>query len=91
MTRDTQHESARMKAFKTAIEVKMTAFNNHKGPLLAILRNAYDCGPQAEPFDEEKSWFRLETSAYQYFSQEGAKQEAMSSAEREARLRQSKP
>ena len=87
MTRDTQHESARMKAFKTAIEVKMTAFNNHKGPLLAILRNAYDCGPQAEPFDEEKSWFRLETSAHQYFLQERAKQEAMCSAKCEARLR----
>lgn len=80
-------ESARMKAFKAAIEVKMTAFSNHKQPLLAILREAYDCGPQADPFDMEKSWHRLETSAHQYFLQERAKQEAMSSAKCEARLR----
>jgi hypothetical protein len=80
-------ESARMKALNAAIEVKMTAFNKHKQPLLAILREAYDGGPQAEPFDEEKSWVRLENSAYQYFLQERAKQEAMSSAECEARLR----
>jgi hypothetical protein len=70
-----------------AVEVNMAHFGGHKEPLLAILRNAYDCGLQAEPFDEEKSWFRLETSAHQYFFQERAKQETMSSAEREARLR----
>jgi hypothetical protein len=80
-------ESARMRAFNAAIEVKMTAFNNHKQPLLAILREAYDCGPKAEPFDEEKSWSRLETTAHLYFMQERAKQEAMTSANREARLR----
>ena len=65
----------------------MARFGGHKEPLLAILRNAYDCGPQAEPFDEKKSWFRLETSAHQYFLQERAKQEAMCSAKCEARLR----
>jgi hypothetical protein len=80
-------ESARMKAFIAAVEVNMAHFGGHKEPLLAILRNAYDCGPKADPFDMEKSWLRLETSAHQYFLQEKAKQEAMSSAEREARLR----
>ena len=80
-------ESARVKAFNAAIEVEMTAFNDHKQPLLAILREAYDCGPQADPFNEEKSWFRLETTAHQYFMQERAKQIAMTSANREARLR----
>jgi hypothetical protein len=84
---DPSGESTRVKAFKAAVEANMARFGGHKESLLAVLRNAYECGPQAEPFDEEKSWFRLETSAYQYFSQEGAKQEAMSSAEREARLR----
>jgi hypothetical protein len=80
-------ESTRMKAFNAAIEVKMAGFNSHKDTLLIILRDAFDCGPKAEPFDEEKSWFRLETSAYHYFMQERAKQEAMTSANREARLR----
>ena len=65
----------------------MARFGGHREPLLAILRNACDCGPQAEPFDEKKSWFRLETSAHQYFLQERAKQEAMCSAKCEARLR----
>jgi hypothetical protein len=89
VTEDTSDpvESARMKAFNAAIEVKMTAFYNHKQPLLAILREAYGGGPQAEPFDEEKSWSRLETTAHLYFMQEGAKHEAMSNANREARQR----
>jgi len=80
-------ESARMNAFNAAVEFNMTGFNGHKEPLLAILRDAYDCGPKAEPFDEKKSWLRLETTAHQYFVQERGKQEAMSSADREARQR----
>jgi hypothetical protein len=84
---DAPVESARMKAFKAAIEDNMAGFNGHKEPLLAILRDAYDCGPKADPFDEEKSWVRLETSAHQYFLQEMAKQELMNSAIREARQR----
>src|SRR5437773_751997 len=76
-----------MKAFRAGIELKMEGFSGHKQPILAILRKAYDCGPKAEPFDEEKSWSRVEKSAHQYFLQERAKQEAMSSAECEARQR----
>ena len=70
-----------------AIEVDMARFGRHKEHILTILRNAYDGGPQAEPFDEKTSWFRLEISAYQYFLQERVKQEAMSSATCETRLR----
>jgi len=65
----------------------MVDFEAHKEPLLAILRDAYGCGPQADPFDEEKAWFRLEHSAYQYFLQERVKQKTMSSAKCETRLR----
>jgi hypothetical protein len=84
---DPPAESARMKAFNAAIEVKMAAFDSHKQTLIAILRDAYGGGPKAVPFDEEKSWFRLETTAHHYFMQERAKQDAMSNANREARQR----
>jgi hypothetical protein len=84
---DPPSESARMKAFNAAIEVKMAAFDSHKQTLIAILHDAYGGGPKAVPFDEEKSWFRLETTAHQYFMQERAKQDAMSNANREARQR----
>jgi hypothetical protein len=84
---DPPTESARMQAFSAAIEVKMATFDNHKQKLLSILREAYDLGSKAAPFDDAQSWLRLETTAHQYFIQEGAKQEAMSSASREARQR----
>jgi hypothetical protein len=80
-------ESTRMKAFHDAIEVNMAGFNGHKEPLLAIIRDAYDRGPKAEPFDEEKSWIRLERTAHHYFLQERVKQGTLSGADREARHR----
>jgi hypothetical protein len=80
-------ESLRMKSFNAAIDVKMTVFEGHKPTLLSIIREAHNCGPKAEPFDDAKSWYRLEIAAHQYFMQERTKQEAMSSADREARLR----
>jgi len=80
-------ESARIKAFNAAIEAKMAAFSSHKQHVLAILRDAHDGGPKAKPFDEERSWLRLERTAHQYFIQESAKQEANGNANRETRQR----
>jgi hypothetical protein len=56
----------RMEPFKAEIQAKLAAFGGHKKQLLRHLRDAL--GPKAEPLDEAKSWFGIETTAYQYFA-----------------------
>jgi hypothetical protein len=73
-----------LEPFKSAIEAKMAGFRGHRTGLLSHLHDAYDLGPKAEPFDEEKSWFRIETIAYQYFALQKLKQTVI---DREARYR----
>jgi hypothetical protein len=79
--------SAQTERIHSGIEKRMAAFCSYKQPLLAILHEAYSGGPQADRFDNRKSWVRLERTAFQYFLQEGAKHEAISNAKREARQR----
>ena len=74
----------RMEPFKAEIQAKLAAFGGHKKQLLRHLRDAYDLDPKAEPFDEAKSWFWIETTAYQYFALQILKQTVM---DHEARYR----
>ena len=74
----------RMEPFKAEIEEKLASFAGHKERLLRRLRDAYDLNPKAEPLDEAKSWFGIETTAYQYFALQILKQTVM---DHEARYR----
>jgi hypothetical protein len=75
-------------AVKEAIEVGLTAFDRHKEALLTILRNDYEHGPQAEPFDADRSWHDLTFLARAYFWKATVKREVMPAAELVARLRE---
>lgn len=66
----------RMEPFKVEIKAKLAGFGSYREQLLRHLRDAYDLGPKAEPFDEAKSWFGTETTAYQYFALQILKQTA---------------
>jgi hypothetical protein len=76
-----------MKAFKAEIELNLARFSGHKEQLLRNLCDAYNSGPKAEPFDREKSWLWIETTAYQYFVRQILKQTLTGSADRETRYR----
>ena len=78
---------AKTEAVKADIELKLAGFSGHKEQFLSLLHDAHDRGPQTEPFDEDKSWFGVEATAYQYFWRERAKQEIMSRGDCETRYR----
>jgi hypothetical protein len=73
---------------KAAIEVGLTAFDRHQEALLTILRNDYERGPRAEPFDANRSWRGLTSLAGTYLWEGRAKKELMPAAEQVARLRE---
>jgi hypothetical protein len=75
-------------AVKAAIEVGLTAFDRHQEALLTVLRNDYERGPRAEPFDADRSWRGLTSLAGAYFWRATVKQEVMPAAELVARLRE---
>jgi hypothetical protein len=75
-------------AVKVAIEVSLTAFDRHQEALLTILRNDYERGSRAEPFDADRSWRDLTFLARAYFWKATVKQELMPAAELVARLRE---
>ena len=75
-------------AVKAAIEVGLTAFDRHQEALLTILRNDYERGPRAEPFDADRSWRGLTSLAGAYFWRATVKQEVMPAAELVGRLRE---
>jgi hypothetical protein len=74
----------RMEPFKAEIGAKLAGFGDHRQQLLRHMRDAYDLGPKVEPFDEVKSWFWIETTAYQYFARQIFKRTV---SDREARYR----
>jgi len=76
-----------MEAYKAEIELKLADFSSHREHLLSLLRDAHDRGTKAEPFDKDKSWLRIETTAYQYLAREKVKQNITSSPDHEARYR----
>jgi hypothetical protein len=78
----------RTDAVKAAIKVDSTAFDRHKEALLAMLRNDYERGPKAEPFDANRSWRGLTSLAGTYLWEGMAKKELMPAAEQVARLRE---
>jgi hypothetical protein len=78
----------RTDAVKAAIEVGLTAFDRHQEALLTILRNDYERGPRAEPFDANRSWRGLTSLAGTYLWEGRAKKELMPAAEQVARLRE---
>ena len=73
-----------MEPFKAEIETRLAGFSAYKDELLGHLRNAHDLGPKAEEFDPNRSWFRLEATAYQYFALQILKQTVI---DREPRYR----
>lgn len=75
-------------AVKTAIEVGLTAFDRHQEALLTNLRNDYERGPRAEPFDANRSWRGLTSLAGTYLWEGRAKSELMPTAAQVARLRE---
>jgi hypothetical protein len=77
----------RMKAFKAEVESNLNRLSGHKKQLLSLLSDSYDRGTKAEPFDADKSWSRIETTAYQYFARQILKQTVTSGADRGARYR----
>jgi hypothetical protein len=77
----------RADAVKAAIEVGLTAFDRHQEALLTILRNDYERGPRAEPFDANRSWRGLTSLAETYLWEGRTKTELMPTAEQVARLR----
>lgn len=78
---------SQMKEFEAEIKVNLADFSGYKEELLSLLRDANDCGTETKPFDRDKSWLRIETTAYQYFAREKVKQNVMKSADHEARYR----
>ena len=65
----------------------LAIFNQHKKNLLDMLRNVYERGPKAKPFDADKAWLSLTGLAGFYFRQSSVKQEIMPAADRIKRLR----
>jgi hypothetical protein len=78
----------RTDAVKAAIKVDLTAFDRHQEALLTMLRNDYERGPRAEPFDANGSWRGLTSLAGTYLWEGMAKKRAMPAAEQVARLRE---
>ena len=85
---DARHEQSlrRAKAVKAAIEARLLEFDQHKGLLLNILRDAHN--HKSEPFNEDKWWHHLTSLAHTHYWQTRVKQETMPAADREARLRE---
>ena len=77
----------RMEPFRAEIEAKLAGFGHHKEQLLRHLRDVNNRGPKMESFDEAKSWFLIETTAYQYFALQIMKQTMLTAADREVRYR----
>ena len=75
-------------AVKAAIEVGLIAFDRHQEALLTILRNDYEGGTRAEPFDANRSWRGLAALAGSYLWRARVKQEVMPAAELVVRLRE---
>jgi hypothetical protein len=73
---------------KAAIEVGLKAFDRHQEALLTILRNDYERGTRAEPFDADRPWHSLTFLARAYFWRARIKQEVMPAAKLVARLRE---
>lgn len=80
--------NSRTDAVKAAIEVGLAAFDRQQETLLTILRNEHERGPQAEPFDANRSWRGLTSLAGTYLWEGRAKKELMPAAEQVARLRE---
>jgi hypothetical protein len=78
----------RTDAVKAVIEVDLAAFDRHQEALLTILRNDYERGPRAEPFDANRSWRGLISLAGTYLREGRAKNELMPAAAQVARLRE---
>jgi hypothetical protein len=78
----------RTDAVKAVIEVDLAAFDRHQEALLTILRNDYERGPRAEPFDANRSWRGLTSLAGIYLWEGKAKNDLMPAAEQAARLRE---
>lgn len=74
-------------AFKAALGALIAKFCGHGEVLLSPLRDAYDRGPKAQPFDADKASTDIAALAYLYYARERVKREAMSAADREARCR----
>jgi hypothetical protein len=69
-------------------EASLDIFDRHKEALLITLRNDYERGPRAEPFDADRSWRGLTSLAGAYFWRARVKQQVMPAAELVARLRE---
>ena len=87
---DARHEQSlrRTEAVKAAIEARLLEFDQHKGLLLNILRDAHHRSHKSEPFNEDKWWHYLTSLAHTHYWQARVKQETMPAADREARLRE---
>jgi hypothetical protein len=77
--------SARMEAFRAAIDAGLLRFEHHKEALLDILRGARNPKTKSEPFEEDKWWLRLTNLAGTYFWEE-KQREMMPSGDRAKRL-----
>lgn len=78
---------ARTERVRAAIDRGLLKFEQHKNPLIAILRGAYDRGPKSEPFDEVRSWLRLTNLAGTYHWEAEVANLQMDRTDRKARLR----
>jgi hypothetical protein len=77
---------SRAEAVKATVEAGLAAFDAHKETLLAFLRNDYERGPRAEPFDPDASWRDLNSLAGTYFWKARVKQGVLPAAALAARL-----
>ena len=73
---------------KAAIDAGLAAFGRHKGKLLAVLLNAHERGPRAEPFDPDRTWWQLAGFAQSYLWRGSVKVGKMPAADRTKHLRE---
>jgi hypothetical protein len=78
---------AKTQSIKAAIDAGVVAFETHEENILAVLRNAYECGAKSEPFDANRTWRHLTSLAFVHFWRKKLKQEAVLAADRSKRLR----
>jgi hypothetical protein len=65
---------------------ELATLEQHRKPLLNILRNEYDRGPKSEPFDEDSSWRALVHAAIWPFRRQKEKHKEVLPARRVERL-----
>jgi hypothetical protein len=58
-----------------SLDDRIARLNRHRGKLIGTLREGWECGSQAKPFDEAAVWKKIESVIYLYDASERTREE----------------